>query len=294
MSGPPTISGKAGNLDAEEIARVENAPTSLVNPRVHCDPPYRAAVLHGGPGAPGSVVEVAREIARDRGVLEPFQTSTTIDGQVTELRDMLELHAELPVALVGCSWGAMLGWITAARHPDLVRTLVLVGSGPLEARYAAGIWDNRLARLSPAERAEMRQIAEALGDLETSGKDAILARLGELSGKADAYDPLPPDPGPDLAPIPCRYEDFAGVWTEAAALRREGGFMALAGLIRCPVVAIHGDYDPHPWQGIAEPLSAVLRDFRMVLLPECGHEPWRERRARDAFFDALRDALDAG
>lgn len=34
--------------------------------------------------------------------------------------------------------------------------------------------------------------------------------------------------------------------------------------IQCPVIAIHGDYDPHKAEGVHEPLSTVLNTFRFV------------------------------
>ena len=58
--------------------------------------------------------------------------------------------------------------------------------------------------------------------------------------------------------------------------------------IRCPVLAIHGDYDSHQSEGVREPLSRVLKDFRFILLPHCGHYPWYERNARDRFYDIIK------
>jgi pimeloyl-ACP methyl ester carboxylesterase len=58
------------------------------------------------------------------------------------------------------------------------------------------------------------------------------------------------------------------------------------------VVAIHGDYDPHPTEGVREPLSKVLKDFRFIMLEHCGHLPWIEREAREGFFELLRGELD--
>ncbi len=46
--------------------------------------PYTVAVIHGGPGAPGEMATVAREISTVKGVLEPLQTETTLEGQVRE------------------------------------------------------------------------------------------------------------------------------------------------------------------------------------------------------------------
>lgn len=63
--------------------------------------------------------------------------------------------------------------------------------------------------------------------------------------------------------------------------------LRLAKEVRCPVLAIHGDYDPHP-AGAIKNLSDVFRDFRFILLEECGHRPWLERHARDKFFEVLK------
>jgi pimeloyl-ACP methyl ester carboxylesterase len=59
----------------------------------------------------------------------------------------------------------------------------------------------------------------------------------------------------------------------------------------CPVVALHGDGDPHPAAGVREPLTGVLKDFQFILLRDCGHTPWIERRAKEAFYDILRAQL---
>jgi len=81
--------------------------------------PYPVAVIHGGPGAPSEVAPVARELSAVCGVLEPFQTERTLDGQVQELHADLQEHSRAPVILVGFSYGALLSWIVAARYPRL-------------------------------------------------------------------------------------------------------------------------------------------------------------------------------
>ena len=55
----------------------------MQNPRIYGDPPYQVALLHGGPGAGGEMAPVARELAGDRGVLEPIQTAN--DGTIVIL-----------------------------------------------------------------------------------------------------------------------------------------------------------------------------------------------------------------
>jgi pimeloyl-ACP methyl ester carboxylesterase len=84
---------------------------------------------------------------------------------------------------------------------------------------------------------------------------------------------------------------YEGVWKDASEMRRSGRLLELGNLIRCPVTAFHGDYDPHPAEGVSAPLSAVLKTFSFVLLEKCGHKPWIELHARDEFYRGLRKEL---
>lgn len=255
------------------------------NARRYGQAPYRIAVIHGGPGAAGEMAPVA--LAGRAGVLEPLQTANSVDGQIAELAESLRAWADQPVTCVGHSWGAWLALLTAARHPELIGKLVLVGCGPLEARYAAGLTQTRLDRLSP----QARQEAEALLAAAPSLDEAGLARLGALFAQADAYDPLPDGDAAAGAP-PCGGQAaiFAAVWPQAAALRQSGELLRRARSLRCPVIAIHGDHDPHPAAGVCEPLAG-LPGFRCRILAHCGHTPWRERQAGQAFFEILAEVL---
>ena len=250
-------------------------------------PPYSVALLHGGPGAPGHMAPVARELSKDRGVLEPLQTANSLDGQVEELRDVLQENGDIPVTLVGSPWGAMLGFVFAARNPGLVKKLVMVGSGVYEERFAAGIQPTRLARLTDDERTIIESLSVSLNDETISDKSDLLAQFGKIFTKADAYDPITLE----TETIEVDYEIYQGVWADAVKLRKSGGFLELGKLIERPVVAIHGDYDPHPAEGIGKPLSQVLSDFRFITLKNCGHVPWIERQARDEFYDVLKQEL---
>jgi pimeloyl-ACP methyl ester carboxylesterase len=259
----------------------------MENLRQYGQPPYSTAVIHGGPGAAGEMAPLARELAARRGILEPFQTAVSLDGQVAELKSVLEENGDLPLTLLGFSWGAWLAFIVAARHPPLVKKLVLVGSGPFEETYAAGIEETRLSRLGEAERQEARSLLEVLNNPGARDKKEAFARFGALFSKADAYDPL--DDEAEL--LDYRLDIFQQVWPGAARLRRSGELLQLGKQIACPVVAIHGDHDPHPAEGVQIPLSAVLKNFRFILLNHCGHKPWIERQARGAFFQRLAEEL---
>jgi pimeloyl-ACP methyl ester carboxylesterase len=257
------------------------------NLRTYGKPRFKVVVIHGGPGAAGEMAPVARELASGWGVLEPLQTEASVEGQIQELRSVLEEKADLPASLIGFSWGAWLSFLVAARCPTLVKKLLLVSSGPFEEKYAARVEETRLSRLSEEERTEVESLFETLGDPAAQDKDRAFARFGALFSKADAFDPMKSE----SEGVRYRPDIFQAVWREAAELRKSGKLIRLAGNIRCPVVAIHGDYDPHPSEGVNKPLSAILADFRLVLLKSCGHRPWIERRARSEFFRVLKQEL---
>lgn len=249
--------------------------------------PYRIAVLHGGPGAPGEMAPVARELASDRGVLEPLQTMDTLEDQVRELREVLESRANPPVTLIGWSWGAWLGYILAARHPALVGKLILVGCPPFEHQYAAQVEATRMSRLSEVEKREADRTMKRLNDISGQSHQTSLARLGRIFSKTDTFRPLPVAE----ETIKLQFNIYRGVWRTAAEMRRSGDLLQLGKQIRCPVVAIHGDYDPHPAEGVRVPLESTLADFRFILLPKCGHTPWREKDARTKFYSLLSKEL---
>jgi pimeloyl-ACP methyl ester carboxylesterase len=126
-----------------------------------------------------------------------------------------------------------------------------------------------------------------MNDPDTEDKNTPMAQLGKLISKADTYDPLPH--GSEI--LECQYDIYKSIWKQASEIRSGGKLLALGKSIQCPVVAIHGDYDPHPPEGIKDPLSSVLKDFRFILLEKCGHCPWIERGARDRFYDILRNEV---
>lgn len=262
----------------------------MFNLRKYGKPPYTVAVIHGGPGAGGGMAPIAVELSTKWGILEPIQTKTSITGQIEELKQVLESHRDDSMTLIGSSWGAWLITFLAAEYPDLVKKLILVGAGPYDEKYTKEFQANRLSRLSVTERAEFQKIINFLANPFTEGKEKLIKRLGELASKTDDFDPidLPHDP----QEIPFNADIYAGVWPQAVRWRKNGKLIELASKVQCPVVAIHGDYDPHPAEGVKLPLSNVVSNFQFYLLEKCGHEPWKEKHARQFFFEILLKELD--
>jgi len=255
--------------------------------RKYGNKPYAVAVIHGGPGAPGEMAPVARELLSISGILEPLQTETTIEGQVEELQIILLQNGALPITLIGFSWGAMLSFIFTAKNPSLVNKLILISSGVYEEEYAVNITVTRLIRLSDEERKEVLSLSNTLNDTSIEDKSLYMAKLGRLIFKADSYDPLPYN----SEVIEYQYDTYRSIWEEARELRSSRKLLELGENIKCPVVAIHGDYDPHPFEGVRNPLSLILKDFRFMLLEKCGHYPWTERNAKDRFYSILKNEI---
>ncbi len=259
----------------------------MENLGIHGKSPFRVVVVHGGPGAGGEMTPVARELAHQHGVLEPIQTATSLKGQVEELRTIIDNHADMPVNLIGFSWGAWLSLIVTATYPKLVKKLILVGSGPFEQHYTEELRAARFNRLTEQEKAEFTRIGQELGNASDEVKNQLFARIGAITAITETYDPI----SEDSEPLDFRGDIFEKVWPAAAEMRSNGQLLDLAKKVTCPVIAIHGDYDPHPAAGVQKPLAETLENFQFVLLKHCGHKPWVERQARAEFFRRLEFVL---
>ena len=259
----------------------------MINPRIYGEYPYGVAVIHGGPGAPGSVASVARELSKTFGVLEPLQTKNTLDGQVKELKGLLEEHGELPIILIGWSHGSGLSTLLAARHPDIVRKLILIGTTPFEAKYQDEITRDRLLRLNEEERAEFFSLAEIILDPGNEDRSVAMARLFRLIARSEYYALLSrPDEVLEYQP-----DINISIGQEWRKLQDSNELMKIIFDIRCPVVAIHGDYDVNPAEAVRKQFSQVIKDFKFVLLEKCGHTPWYEKYAREKFYAILKEEI---
>lgn len=79
----------------------------MIDLRKYGNKPYNIAAIHGGPGAPGSMGKVAKELSKVFGVLEPMQSFDSIEGQILELKNILEKYSPPKVILIGHSWGSL-------------------------------------------------------------------------------------------------------------------------------------------------------------------------------------------
>ncbi len=256
--------------------------------RKYSRPPYKIAVLHGGPGAPGYMAAVARELSDIVGVIEPLQTENSLMAQIEELEKQLANHADPPVILIGSSWGAVLALFTAARKEIKIDKLILIGSAVFDAESSSRIEGIRMSRLDDKKRRQLDTIRTELDDPDNRDKAKVAKEWGDIFFHTDVYDPIITD----LEVIEVQYDINVKVWGEFVILRDTPEFLKREfSKIDVPTVVIHGDYDPHPIEGIRPFLESCLKDVRFHILPRCGHYPWIERHAQCQFYEILRKEI---
>ena len=86
-------------------------------------------------------------------------------------------------------------------------------------------------------------------------------------------------------------EMYQKVWPEAAELRRSGALLEACARLRCPITLLHGTRDPHPLEGVTEPLAELGVAFHAVPFPDCGHSPFQERAGRERFYQIVLNLL---
>ncbi|MBM2815122.1 MAG: putative hydrolase [Ignavibacteria bacterium] len=253
------------------------------NIRKYGQPDYNIICLHGGPGAVGTMQPVALKLSERYGVLEALQTSVSIEGQVSELKDIINNNTRQPVILVGHSYGAWLAYILAAKNPDLVEKIILIGSPPFEEKYTSEIMNNRLRKLDDKNKTEFVHLLNLLNQSNQKHDKNTLNKFFKMLTKTDSFSPLPQQ----SYLLEFRFDIYQKVWQEASNMRKDGSLLELAKNIYCPIIIIHGNSDPHTAEGVIEPLGRYIIEIKSYIIPKCGHYPWMERYANKEFYDIL-------
>ena len=251
--------------------------------------PYSLVLVHGGPGAVGSLAPIANARAPYFGVLEPWQSRLTVSELVEELHDQLISHTTFPMTILGHSWGAWLSLLFAHRYPAMVQQLILVGCAPFDDCYVPQIVQRRRERLSKKQRCRFNQVTEALDSpgLAPTVKTVLLSELQELVKQTDHYRPLA---STTMVSFP-KGQLYSAIWSEAVKLRNNKTFYRILSQLSCPVSLIHGKYDPHPIDGVTTPLDSCGVKYRLFLLDQCGHFPFLEQYAVSSFYGIVKQLV---
>lgn len=259
----------------------------MKNYRLYGSVPYKMAVIHGGPGDAGGMAKVATQLSEIGGVIEPLQTAFTVKDQSLELQKTLLDHADVPVILIGYSWGALLSLVVAAENLKLVQKLILVGCPPLEEGYEKAIMDARMSRLSLEER---EKFSDCMAQFQTVNREQKQALFKELKSWIDKAEDKGRVIEHDDSDDNFQLDIFESIMAEMLRLRKEGYFVDCAKQISCPVVFFHGELDPHPLEAVKKAAS-LIKGSRIDVLKNCGHTPWIERDVKELFYRMLSEEV---
>ncbi|MDI9635543.1 alpha/beta hydrolase [Kamptonema cortianum] len=256
--------------------------------RTHGSGSLQAYLIHGGPGAQGSLHGLAAslelpcaEILQRRASDEPLTVQRHVE-------DMAQIITE-PATLIGHSWGAMLSLSFASLYPTRCKQLILLGCGTFSLASRAEYERIMAERTDPSRKEALKAAIENAQSMEERGR--AFAAYGAFSTNLQAFDPIP-DPYPE----PESNFDLIGhreTWKDVLRLQSEGIEPARFANINCPVTLIHGDHDPHVGRALLADLQPFIPQIKYIELPDCGHEPWLESGARDEFLQLLRGLTTA-
>lgn len=268
----------------------------LIQVRLHGGHGPCVVLLHGGPGAPGEMFPVAHALKNQFRIIEPLQRTSgesplSVESHVDDLRDALkDIVTRESLSIVGHSWGAMLALTYAARHPESIDRIILIGCGTFD-EHARNVYQANLEnRTDPETKQRIERIRSCLDEEKSrTRRNELFGKFGSIMTRLQAFDPI--EAPPALEAPTFDEQGHHETWNDALALQKQGVQPAEFSNIRVAVIMIHGREDPHPGRLVRKSLEPYLKDFQYQELPNCGHTPWIERGAREAFYDLLSSCL---
>jgi len=188
------------------------------------------------------------------------------------VRDLL-VHYLGPATVIGNSMGGALGVGLAARHPELVASLVLVD--PAVPSRSAPPW-RLMARFAPL-------VMPALGRrvigyrARTLGPAGLVDSTLEWSvSRPDRLDPALRAQMVELATARLGFPEVGPAYADAARslfFYLQGRMPADLVRVECPTLIVHGELDRLVPLAAARATAARRPDFELRVIDDCGHAP---------------------
>jgi proline iminopeptidase len=242
-------------------------------------------VLSGGPGEDvHSMQGIAEELGKKyrcimweqrgtgRSKLPWYDPSTVNLSAYMEDIEALrkQLHTEKFI-VVGNSWGMILGLAYAGAHPDAVRAVVTIGSGPITFEYLGVFSDNQYARLGPCEL----EVRDFWKEPSREAADSDRAAFERLRAATVAYFYDRKKAVLMAAELDPKDYNFR---VPPAFLKAEGNYDIRPKLktIVAPVLLLQGRQDLAGEANICEAHS-LIGNSTLAFIDKCGHMPWLEQ-----------------
>jgi pimeloyl-[acyl-carrier protein] methyl ester esterase len=184
--------------------------------------------------------------------IAPYSAETLADAVAATLAE--------PVHLIGWSLGGMVALALAARHPDQVAKLVLMGASPAFVNRPG--WEHGLAP----------EVLAGFADSLTQDHRATLLRF--LSLQARGGDAAREVIGRLRETVFQRGEPNSATLAAGLDLLRDVDLRDLAPSIACPALVVHGAYDTLCPAAAGQWLAERIPGARLALHERAAHAPF--------------------
>jgi len=242
-------------------------------------------VLSGGPGEDIHSMEgIADELGKKyrcimweqrgtgRSKLPRYDSSTiNLNAYMEDIEALRkQMHAQKFI-VVGNSWGMILGLAYAGTHPDAVRAVVTIGSGPITLEYLGVFSDNQNSRLGACEL----ELRDFWRDPSREAADSDRAAFERLRAATVAYfydRKKAVQMAAELNPNDYNFH------VPPAFLKAEGKYDIRPKLktILAPVLLLQGRQDLAGEANVYEAHS-LIKNSTLAFIDKCGHMPWLEQ-----------------
>jgi proline iminopeptidase len=254
-------------------------------------------VLHGGPGFDHNSVIQLNELADEFQVIFYDQrgsgnSSGTIDSASITVKNFVEdlegLRRQLSLGkinLFGFSWGATLAMYYGIKYPGNLKSLIIAGTGGASKEYFNEYFLNLQSRTTKDDK-------RALGEMEKlesfkRQETEIIQKYWRIIMKPFFMDTSMVNEV-DLTFGKNTLKNQADIGKFLMDDLGDYNISNELSVINCPVLIIHGTYDPFPAEG-AYKVHGQLISSKLVIMEDAGHFIFID--ARDRFFDLVRNFL---
>ncbi|RDG39085.1 alpha/beta hydrolase [Streptomyces corynorhini] len=256
-------------------------------------------LLHGGPGLPDYLGEVAHMIADlapvyrydQRGTgRSPWRGAHSLARHVGDLTELLNAWDVPEAVLIGHSYGTDLASRFCLRHSGRVAAMLLM-CGPFVGDWHTGYRAERDLRMSAAQRARLRALKEM--PRRTEEQEVELLTLAWFTDHSD------PERGRQRAAWsarrrrPVNWSMNSDLGAEGRADPLDAHLAELRALLPARTGLLGGADDPRPMSAL-DALAARL-GVPLTRIEGAGHEPWLEQpdAVRTRLRRFVRDAVGA-
>ncbi len=254
-------------------------------------------ILHGGPGFDHNSIIQFQELGDEFRVIfydqrasgnssgKADSASITVQNFVEDLEGLRRQLKLGKINLVGFSWGATLAMFYGIKYPENLKSLIIAGTGGASIEYFDEYFLNLRSRTTEDERRALREIEklESFKNRETEIVQKywriIMIPFFNDKSLVDEVDlTFGKNTLKNQAVIGKFLMDNLGDYDIHNELS----------VINCPVLIIHGTYDPFPAEG-AYKVHKRIQSSKLVIMEDAGHFIFID--AKERFFPLVRNFL---